>query len=468
MDNLSNRFRKVMMAFLISLILLISYLSFYYVLKGEKVISSTYNSRLWLERNKILRGNIYDRDMNLLTESQRLEDGSQKLIYHGGSEFAHVLGYMHPKYGLTGLQSMYDAELMGKSKGGAAPVKSTGRKEGYDLKTTMNTELQKTAFNALGNEKGSVVVLDAKSSEILTMVSKPSYNPNNLDENWADISTNQNSTLLNRAVSGLYTPGSVFKVITEAAALENIPDVLNKRINDEGALYYDGTKLLPNIGGRALGNIGLKEALTYSSNVYFGQLALDMGNDKLKGMSERFLFNNAIPADGIIIDNSKFPKLGASEVGDIAQTGIGQSSILATPIQMALVAQTVANDGVMMKPMLVSGVMDEGKVVGIIEPERIDRIISSEHAAIIKDHMKNVVNEGTGKRASVSGYQVSGKTGTAEHGEGKNDHSWFIGFAPYDNPQIAFSIIVEESQGKIAASIAREIVNEAINQGLIK
>lgn len=468
MDNLSNRFRKVMMAFLISLILLISYLSFYYVLKGEKVISSTYNSRLWLERNKILRGNIYDRDMNLLTESQRLEDGSQKLIYHGGSEFAHVLGYMHPKYGLTGLQSMYDAELMGKSKGGSASVKSTGRKEGYDLKTTMNTELQKTAFNALGNEKGSVVVLNAKTSEILTMVSKPSYNPNNLDENWADISTNQNSTLLNRAVSGLYTPGSVFKVITEAAALENIPDVVNKRINDEGALYYDGTKLLPNIGGRALGNIGLKEALTYSSNVYFGQLALDMGNDKLKGMAERFLFNNTIPSDGVIIDNSKFPKLGSSEVGDIAQTGIGQSSILATPIQMALVAQTVANDGVMMKPMLVSGVMDEGKVVGIIEPQRIDRIISSEHAAIIKDHMKNVVNEGTGKRASVSGYQVSGKTGTAEHGEGKNDHSWFIGFAPYDNPQIAFSIIVEESQGKIAASIAREIVNEAINQGLIK
>ena len=457
-----------MMAFLISLILLISYLSFYYVLKGEKVISSTYNSRLWLERNKILRGNIYDKDMNLLTESQRLENGSQKLIYHGGSEFAHVLGYMHPKYGLTGLQSMYDAELMGKSKGGGAPVKSAGGKEGYDLKTTMNTQLQKTAFNALGDEKGSVVVLNAKTSEILTMVSKPSYNPNNLDETWSDLSKNPNSPFLNRAVSGLYTPGSVFKVVTEAAALENIPEVLNKTINDQGALIYDGATLFPNINGKAFGNIGLKEALTYSSNVYFGQLALDIGNDKLKSMAERFLFNNTIPADGIIIDNSRFPKLGSSEVGDIAQTGIGQSSILATPIQMALVAQTVSNDGVMMKPMLVSEVMDEGKSVGIIKPQRIDRIISSEHAAIIKDHMRNVVNEGTGQKASVSGYQVSGKTGTAEHTSGKNAHSWFIGFAPYDNPQIAFSIIVEESQGKTAASIAREIVNEAINQGLIK
>ena len=314
-----------------------------------------------------------------------------------------------------------------------------------------------------------MVAINPKTGEILAMVSKPSYDPNKLKEEWKDISEDSNSPLLNRAVSGLYPPGSTFKTITAISALENIEGIQAKQFKDEGKLVYNETESLSNYKGEKLGEIDLKEAFVHSSNVVFGGLGIDLGNKNLKNTAEKFYFNRDIPTDGIVIDNSMFPELKKSEVGDMAQSAIGQSSVLSTPMEMALVASTIANDGIMMKPMLVKEILStNGRVVKTINPEQIGEIISKENSSIIKDYMRDVVKRGTGESAAVSGIEVCGKTGTADHDDKpdveEKPHSWFIGFAPYNDPQIAFAVIVEEggTGGGKAASIAKELVKTAL------
>lgn len=202
----------------------------------------------------------------------------------------------------------------------------------------------------------------------------------------------------------------------------------------------------------------------------FGTLGLDLGNDKLKNTAEKFFFNKSIPSDGVVIDNSQFPTLNKYEKGNIAQSAIGQATVLASPMEMALVASTIANDGVMMKPYLVQQVTSsKGVAIKTIAPEAIGPIISKDTSAIMKDFMRTVVQQGTGVNASIPGIQVCGKTGTADHhdeGSQAAPHSWFIGFAPYDNPQIAVAVIVEDGgQGGIAAArIARMTMAAALGK----
>jgi len=216
-----------------------------------------------------------------------------------------------------------------------------------------------------------------------------------------------------------------------------------------------------------LGNIGFKEAFAHSSNVFFGNLGIELGNDKLKATAEKFYFNKNTPVDGIILDNSKFPSYKSNEKGNIAQSGIGQAEVLATPMEMALIASTIANDGIMMKPYTVQQVMDsEGKAVKNIEPKSNGNVISKDNAKIMKDLMRAVVTNGTGGNAEVSGIKAAGKTGTADHVESKNPHAWFIGFAPYDNPQVAIAVLVEEGGvgGKAAAKIAGQVMSAVIKK----
>lgn len=197
---------------------------------------------------------------------------------------------------------------------------------------------------------------------------------------------------------------------------------------------------------------------------------MELGNDKLRKTAEDFYFNKNIPCDGIVIDKSHFPTLKSYEVGNKAQSAIGQAADLATPMQMALVSATIANDGVMMKPHLVKQILaSDGSVVEDIQGESNGTITSSDIAATMKDFMKGVVTDGTGGNASIEGVEVCGKTGTADHIEnGKNatPHSWFIGFAPYNNPKVAVAVIVEDGgQGGVAAAkIASQTMSAALGK----
>lgn len=475
MNDISNSIKKVLIIFLICFIGLISYITYFEIIVGPKIVNSTYNKRLWVKRNEVLRGTIYDRNGKPLTKSERINQETQKREYTGGELFAHVLGYVDIKYGITGLERKYDEELMSTdikdnikklllSKG------KTEEKIGNSLKTTLDFETQKKAYDLLGDNRGAVVALNPRTGEILAMVSKPSFNPNNLQEIWASINKDKNLPLINRASAGLYPPGSTFKTVTAISALENIPGIKNRSFEDNGSLYISKDYSLHNFSGEVLGNLSFRNAYTHSSNVVFGTLGLELGNDKLKQTAEKFYFNKEIPADGIPVEASKFPTLKKYEKGSIAQSAIGQSSDLASPLQMAVVTSTIANGGIMMKPYLVKDVVtSKGQLVKDIQPESLGQIISADTANTMKDFMKSVVEEGTGVNAAIEGIEVGGKTGTADHQVGGKDappHSWFIGFAPYNDPQVAVAVIVEDGGqgGKAAARIASEVMRTSLRK----
>lgn len=474
MNDFMDNIKKVMLVFLIFFIALISYITYFYMFNSEKAVSSTFNSRLWAERNKVLRGTIYDKDMKALTKSTKIDAVSQKQQYLQGEVFAHALGYMNPVYGLSGLEKKYDEELMGRETGVSKYFffnKDTEEKVGNGLRTTLDSKLQMKAFEQLKGKRGAVVAINPKTGEILAMVSMPSYDPNNLNKNWKDIIANKEVPLLNRAVSGLYPPGSVFKTITAISALENISGVYNKSFKDEGKLVFNEKESLENYDGEVLGNIDFKTAFVHSSNVFFGTLGIDLGNKALKETAEKFYFNRDTPSIGLTIDNSRFPSYKSNEKGNIAQSAIGQSGVLATPMQMALIASTIANDGIMMEPMMVKEILDsKGKSLKKLEPKRVEQVMTKETANIMKDLMRAVVIEGTGGNAAIRGTVVSGKTGTADHNDNPSKqeapHSWFISFAPYDKPQIAIAVIVEEGGvgGGIAAEITRELIKTYLNK----
>lgn len=476
MKGISNSIKKVTIVFLICFISLISYITYFQITVAPKIVSSQYNQkRVWARKNEVLRGSIFDRNMKVLAKSSRTSRDNQKREYPEGQIFAHPLGYIDISYGLSGLERRYDKELSSVSiKDTIFNLmninKSSKEKYGSSLRTTLDYNLQKLGWDLLGQRKGAIVALDPTTGEILALVSKPSFNPNNLEENWKNIVSDKNNPLLNRATSGLYTPGSVFKIVTSVSALENIKDTKTRIFEDKGVLVFNSKESLRNYNGAVLGNIDFKEALVKSSNVVFGQMGMELGNNKLKATAEKFYFNNDIPSNGIVIENSRFPSIKSYEVGNLAQSAIGQSSILSTPIQMALVAGTIANDGVMMKPTLVKEIVNnKGEVLDKIKSDSLGRITSKENAAIIKEAMKAVVERGTGQGAGVYGISICGKTGTAEHSiEGKpaTPHSWFIGFAPYEDPTVAVAVIVEEGGvgGGIASSIASAIFKKALSK----
>ncbi len=304
------------------------------------------------------------------------------------------------------------------------------------------------------------------------MVSKPSYDPNSasLKANWSSMNADVNRPLLNRAVSGLYPPGSTFKTVTAVSALQNISGIMNKTYMDNGILRFNATESLSDFDGEAFGNIDFKQAYVHSSNVVFGTIGLELENTNLKNTAESFYFNKNLPSDGIVVDKSVFPTYNSYEKGNIAQSAIGQSGVLATPMQMAMVASTIANNGVMMEPHVVSSVVtSNGDIVKTFNNTPIGTIITPDIASTMKDFMRGVVTDGTGTEADISGLDVAGKTGTADHKENGIDatpHSWFIGFAPENNPTIAVAVIVEDGgQGGIAAAkIAAGVIKTSLGK----
>lgn len=459
MKDISQNIKKVLAIFLILFVILMSYLLYIYTMKADKIVSSPYNERLWYERINTERGKILDKNDKVLVESNGIKENNQTLSYKGGAAFAHVLGYMDKSYGLTGLQRMYDEALMGKIPGMFNPITSNGNKKGYDVKTSLDYDLQTKAYELLKGKRGAVVAIEPSTGKVLALVSTPSYDPNELKEQWKSISTQKDSPLLNRATAGLYPPGSSFKIVTATSALNNISGVQNKTFRDTGVLKFNDSTSIKNYGGEALGNVNFKKAIAHSSNVIFAQFGIDLGNSKLKETAEQFMFNKDIPSEGLVIENSRFPELKEYEKGNLAQSAIGQGSVLSTPLQMALVASSVANDGKLMKPIVVTDIYKNNKSIQNYASEQISQPLTKEKSDILKEAMREVVTSGTGKKANAAGLNVCGKTGTAEHVESSIDHSWFIGFAPQENPKIALAVLVEEggTGGSTSAPIAKTL-----------
>lgn len=485
MNDLAKSIRNVMVIFLFCFIALISYIAYFQVFKGPDIANDSGNKRLWARRNEILRGTIYDKDGNPLTNSIRVDKFNQSREYIYGDLYVHALGYIDERFGITGLEEEYDNELSkysSFSNGIRSLLKNFDLKKAFEnrdeekigngIVTTLDYNLQKVAYDAMGDLKGAVVALNPKTGEVLAMVSKPTYDPKNLEQTIEDANTgvDTESKLLNRTINGLYPPGSVFKTVTLAAALENDPSITGRTFNDTGKITFDDGTELNNYMKQAHGNLDLQMAYRVSSNVVFGTLSMEMGNEKLKEVAERFGFNSRVPGIGMSISESRFPSLKDYELGNIAQSGIGQASVLSSPMQMAIVAATVANDGVLMEPKLVNKIVDkDGNTIKEIQNKTLQSdVISKEIANTIKDYMGYLVSNNIYRWPAFEGTNAGGKTGTADYmlddGSEGVPHGWFISAAPLDDPKIAVAVIVEQGENGAgsAADIASKVVRAAV------
>lgn len=485
MNDLSKSVRNIMVIFLFCFIALISYIAYFQIFKGPDIANNSGNKRLWAKRNEVLRGTIYDRNGEAMTNSARIDKFNQSREYIYGDLYVHALGYIDERFGITGLEDEYDSELSkynGFSNGIRNIIKNfdlkstfenrDAEKVGNGIVTTLDYDVQKAAYDAMGDLKGAVVAINPKTGEILAMVSKPTYDPSNLAQVIEDANSgiDEESKLLNRAINGKYPPGSVFKIVTLAAALEKNLGVANETFHDTGKIVFpDGTSL-SNYMNQVHGDLSLQMAYRVSSNFVFGSLAMDMGNAKLKEVSERFGFNSRINGVGLSISESRFPTLKGEEVGNIAQSGIGQGSVLSTPIEMAIVAATVANDGVLMQPKLVNKIVDkDGNIIKEIPNKALkEDVISKDIATTIKEYMGYLVSNNIYRWPAFEGTNAGGKTGTADYmledGSEGVPHGWFISVAPLDNPEIAVAVIVEEGENGAgsAAYIVSQVVKTAV------
>lgn len=426
--------------------------------KGEEALENPLNQRTAAAQREIRRGSIKTADGVILAEN--LPEGGRN--YPWGEAAAFVTGYNGENIGSAGLEAHRNMELMGSSRdfsrlGPLAQLLQAGR--GSDLETTIDSRAQQAAYEALADCKGAAVVLDARTGAILAMVSTPAYDPNRVEVDWQSLRGAEGSPLLNRAVQGLYPPGSTIKPLTAAAALgEGVTD--EKEIfNCTGRLQLEDGSSIREYQGEVHGRVNLAEALTESCNVTFGTLGLRLGGRGLGKYFENFGFSKEIGGE-ILMASSHLPDFKELGQGDLAQTAIGQSSLLVTPLHMALLASAFANGGVIMKPYLVQKVISpKGLVLENHRTEKWAAALEPAHAAVIDSCMEQVVQKGTGTAAAVKGLRVTGKTGTAENAGGE-DHAWFIGSAQLSERKIAFAIIVENggSGGRRAAPIARHII----------
>lgn len=465
-SDISNTIRKVAFSLLGLLIILFVYVSYIQVVKSDFLATHPLNRRNAGSSQLVRHGMILDKNGEKLAYSEQTSKGFKR-EYPYGAITAHLVGYDSPKYGKAGIESAYNSYLTGMNnqlRHLGAMSQLLSQQEGNNVILTIDAKLQEQAYRALGDNRGAVIVMDPRTGAILAMVSKPSYNPNTLDEKWASIANDGNSPMLNRTVQGLYPPGSILKVmVADAALTEKVTD-LKKTITCEGTLKIPPDYVLSESGFHAHGKVNLKEALAVSCNVTFGSLALELGTKRMGKTFERYGFGQSVGKELEEV-KSHLPDFNSLGNGDLAQVGIGQGSLLVTPLRMAMLASVFANKGIIMKPYIVNKIVDrDGSVVTGVRPEEWLTITSPQLADEIKHMMVEVVNNGTGSGAYLSSAQVAGKTGTAENPHG-DSHAWFIGFAPADNPQVVVAVIVENagSGGSVAAPIARKILEKALH-----
>ncbi|MBU5257035.1 peptidoglycan D,D-transpeptidase FtsI family protein [Tissierella praeacuta] len=464
MNKENKRIVVVLIGLCLMFISLIIYISYFQIFEAEAIKNNSYNKRLWINEESILRGSIYDRNGKTLAYSEKIDD-TYKRYYIYGRLYSHIIGYSYREYGKSGLELQYNNTLLNINENAAInEIKNivAPTTEGNSIKLTIDHELQAKARTLLKGKKGSIVAMNPSTGEIYAMVSLPDFDVANLKADWKAITESPDSPLINRATQGLYPPGSTFKLITTIAVLNTAN--LEEYYNCTGSTNINGY-VFKDYQGKAHGNIDLRQALIKSCNTYFTTKSIEIGKDRIGNTAERFMINNNIPFD-LPIKSSQFPFKENLDKTDIAAAAIGQGKVLVTPLNMALIVSGIANEGQIVKPILVKEIISKNnKILKKNITEVLSQGTDSITANKLKDMMVDVVKSGTGKNARIKNIKVAGKTGTAENSSGKS-HAWFVGFAPADEPKIAIAVILEEegsTGGKSAAPIARDIMIHAIN-----
>ena len=458
----TNRELKVTVYIFLGLFaLLVVHFALYVQFNAPKQIVNSYNMRQKNLEHTVIRGTIYaDHDEVLAREA--LKDGVEVRNYPYAELFAHVVGFS--TYGNIGLEKTANIDLLTSN----APVDERLAKEmagirntGDNIFTSLNVDLQKTAFQVLGNYRGAVVVMEAKTGRILAMVSKPDFDPNCVSENWAKITENgDEAALVNRCVSGLYPPGSTFKTVTLLEYLrEHDLDGSGYSYSCNGK-FKSGGSVIECYHGSVHGTLDLLGSYARSCNCSFANIGMGLDIPQLEDTADALLFNRVLPVES---DHKKssFVLDSTSGTDEILQTSIGQGQTLVTPMHLALITQAIANDGVMMKATLVDRQENYlGTVVRQQKPSQYRRVMKQEEAQLLKEYMKEVVSSGTGKKLQSPYYTAAGKTGSAEYGTEKGkSHAWFTGFSDTGSPDIVVTIIIERagSGGDYAVPAAKRI-----------
>ena len=430
----------------------------------QEISSSAYNPRINYVDNSVKRGNIRDSNGDILAESIENADGSYTRNYNRSRMAAHITGYSSK--GKTGVEAAENFELQKVHNEVLQRINNIIKKEpvqGNDVVLTVDMDIQSIAGNILGNKKGAIVVMEPSTGRILALQAYPDFDPNTVAQNWEFLKDDEDSSLVNRATQGLYPPGSTFKVITALAALQYYNDWKDFTYECTGEAVFEN-KVIHCYNNRVHGTVDMKKAIATSCNCYFAELGKRVGAENIRKKAEDFYFNENYPFV-LAHSTSQVALQKKSEENEIVETAIGKGNTLATPLHMAMIASAIANDGIMMKPYIVDHIQYyNGDISKTTVPEKIKQIISVEEADIITDMMISCVAEGTGTAAQIYGVDVAGKTGTAENATG-SDHSWFIGFAPANDPKIAVAVMIENAnQGGSATPIAGKVLQAALQK----
>jgi len=452
---------------------LIGFTSYWSVFEAEALRNQPANRRDELQEQRIKRGIIRTADGKLIAGSRKLSDGRYRRRYPQGKLFGHPIGYSFANLGASGIETFYNDQLTGRRTELVSVFDSLlGRDRiGQDLQTTLDAKAQEVAQGALAaaqGGRGSVVALDVETGAVRVMVSSTPFDPNDLDDGptFKQLSTDETNTpLVNRATQGLYPPGSTFKAVTAAAALDSGRYTPESQISGANGKSISGVPL-QNFGGEDLGSVTLTFALTNSVNTVFGEIGEQLGKSTMNRYMERFGFNERPPID---LPESQLASSGERRNGklipatsrfvDVGRMSIGQDKLLVTPLQMASVAQTIGNGGVRMKPFIGKKAVDqEGRTTLSNEPDEAERVMSGASASALTAMMKQVVKEGTGTAAALSGVELAGKTGTAELTNDGLNNLWFIGFTD----KHAVAVLVERVRGGFGGTVSAPIAKQVL------
>ena len=454
MKELRRNMRLVGAAVVIAFIMLAGWFSFTVFEQGAIWASSSRNTRL--RATSAQRGDIVDRNGNVLATTK---DGERAYISNAFARraLATTVGDDRGMSG-TGVESFHSAQLLDISDSlleRLSALLNGKSRRGNTVELTIDAPMTVELAQAFpSGYRGAVCVLNWKTGEVLAMVSMPNYDP-------LDVSSAEDTAFMNRCLQGLYTPGSVFKIVTLASALENDPDLAGQYFSCAGTWEYEGGSIVC-LGREAHGTVSLERAFAKSCNVTFGKLAYQLGFGRLGATAARMGFGQSLRLSDFTLSTSRFPS-GSNNMSDLVWAGIGQSTVLVTPMHMAMIAASVANGGTMIEPWTVRRVVSNtGLVVRMGGPNGSVNVMRGETAASVAQCMRTAVTSGTATRANIEGVTVCGKTGSAETSDDKTveTNAWFVGFIRESAHPYAVAVVIE--QGGAGSRMATEVGRKAL------
>ena len=444
---------------------MMGYTCYYAITNQQELINNSYNGRQELFIAQNTRGNIYAAGGQVLAETQTDESGKETRVYPYENLFAHVVGYAsNGKFGIESTSNYYlinsNARLADKVASDVAGEKYPGD----SVFTTLDVDLQQVAYQSLGIYKGAVIVSEPSTGKILAMVSKPDFNPNEIDVIWDDLIEDKSSTvLLNRVTQGLYPPGSTFKIITALEYIRENTDTYNQYSYQCSGRFSSGEDVINCYHGTVHGSEDFAKSFAKSCNASFANIGMKLNRKRFGNTLSSLLFNSELPV-AFAYNKSRLTIDESTSDSEIIQAAIGQGTTQITPLHLNMITCAIANNGVLMKPYLVDCVKNnDGNIIKQFSPDTYRRLMSEAEASVLNGLMQEVVKSGTGTKLDGLTYTAAGKTGSAEYNSVKTDsHAWFTGFAPAENPEVCVTIIIEGagSGGDYAVPIAKRIFNE--------